>query len=126
MSKVPVLCRAARSPLASARVAAWTWSEARRLAGSLGREGMGAIGALHPSPAVPAVHRATVSAVLDLARSTCLVRSAVLHRWDADHDRPRYLVVGVTRDGDGIAAHAWLDGDPDAEGYVELHRHPPA
>jgi hypothetical protein len=123
------LAEAARSPLASARVAAWTWSEARRLAESLRRDGIDAIDTVQPAPPAAARLRRTVSAVLHLAGATCLVRSAVLQRWDADHDRPRPLVVGVARDQDGgFEAHAWLEGDGDleAEGFVELHRRPPA
>ena len=75
---------------------------------------------------VAATQRRTVSAVLRLAGSSCLVRSAVLQRWDAAHGQLRSLMVGVTRTPDGaVVAHAWLEGDPRTEGYVELHRHPP-
>ena len=31
-----------------------------------------------------------------------------------------------TRGADGYSAHAWLDGDPDGNGFVELLRRPPA
>lgn len=111
---------------ASARAAVWTWSEARRLADALRRDGVQALGSPRPAPPVSAHHRATVSSVLRLTGATCLVRAAVLQRWDADHGRPRPLVVGVARDrSDDVAAHAWLEGDPDGDGFVELHRFPP-
>ena len=117
---------AARSPVASARVAAWAWAEARRLAGALGRDGIAAVGAIRPPPATATGNRSTVAVALRLAGATCLERSAVLQRWDADHDAPRALVVGVARDPDGcFAAHAWLEGDDDGAGFVELHRHLP-
>ena len=117
---------AAASPLASARVAAWTWSEARRLAGTLRADGLRAIDEITPAPAAAPRHRSTVSAVLSLAGATCLERAAVLQRWDADHDRPRPLVVGVARGPEGgVAAHAWLDGELDGAGFVELHRRSP-
>ena len=117
---------AASSPLASARVASWTWSEARRLDGSLRHQGIGAVDTITPPPVAAARHRATVAAVLRLAGASCLVRSAVLQRWDAEQGHTRPLVVGVARDADGmIAAHAWLDGESGGAGYVELHRRRP-
>ena len=127
MSRLRPLAVATGSPIASARVAAWTWSEARRLAECLRRDGIDAIDALRTSPPAAARHRSTVTAVLDLAGASCLVRSAVLQRWDAAHDLPRRLVVGVAREPEGgIGAHAWLEGDdPGGRGYVELHRRPP-
>ena len=112
--------------MASGRVAAWTWREGRRLADSLRCDGMSALDAIPRSPDVPAAHRPTVSAVLGLAGATCLVRSAVLQRWDADHDRPTTIHLGVTRGTDGYSAHAWLDGEPDGDGFVELLRRPSA
>jgi hypothetical protein len=87
---------------------------------------MATLADISPSPAGGANHRALVSVVLGLARATCLVRSAVLQRWDADHGRPLPLLVGVARNGDGrIEAHAWLDGERSGQGFVELHRRPP-
>ncbi len=118
---------AAAYPLVSLRVARWAWSAGRRLERSLRTHGIEAIDGVESPPSVGARHRSVVSAVLRLTGATCLVRSAVLQRWDAAHDRPRPLVVGVARQpGGGIAAHAWLDGEPSANGFVELHRRPPA
>lgn len=117
---------AVSSPLASARVALWTWSEARRLPGPLARDGIQAIGLIEPPPPAAGRHRSTVCAVLRLAGATCLVRSAVLQRWDADHAGGRPLVVGVARDPEGgIVAHAWLDGEADGTEFIELHRRAP-
>lgn len=79
------------------------------------------------TPAAVARHRPIVVAVLRLSGATCLVRSALLQRWDLDHGRPRPLVVGVARDPQGgYAAHAWLDGEPDGALFTELHRRGPA
>ena len=114
------------NPVVSLRVARWAWSARRRLARSLRTDGIEAIGNFEPLPAASPRHRSAVSAVLHLSGATCLVRSAVLQHWDAAHGRPRPLVVGVARQPDGaIAAHAWLDGEPDADGFIELHRRPP-
>ena len=126
MTRVRVLAAAARSPVASARAAAWAWSEAHRLGRSLRRDGFAAVGEIRRPPALAAHRRPVVSGVLRLSRATCLVRSAVLQRWDADHDRPRPLVVGVAKDpAGGFAAHAWLEGEA-APGFVEIHRRPPS
>ena len=125
MTGVRPLVRAARAPLATVRVAAWTWSEARRLPESLRHEGMAAVDTIRRAPPVAAGHRSTVTAVLRLAGANCLERSAILQRWEADHDGGRPLVLGVARDSEGeIVAHAWLDGEREGDGYVSLHRRP--
>ena len=60
-----------------------------------------------------------------LTGATCLVRSALLQRWDADHGVNRPLVVGVARDAEaGVSAHAWLEGERHAN-FEELLRRPP-
>ena len=108
-------------------VAAWTWTQARRFAARSQQEGMEAVAAIEPPPAGAASqHRPTVVAVLRVARASCLVRSAILQQWDAAHDDARPLIVGVTREDDGtFAAHAWLEGEPHAVDYIEIHRRPP-
>ena len=59
--------------------------------------------------------------------ATCLERATVLQAWDAAHDRPRELIIGVTSPRKGFRAHAWLEGDPPCheEGFTELLRRPP-
>ena len=127
MTGVRPLVRAASAPLATARVVAWTWAEARRLPELLRHRGMAAVDTIRRAPAVPAGHRSTVTAVLRLAGANCLERSAILQRWETDHDGGRPLLVGVTRDSEGeIAAHAWLEGEQDGDSYLPLHRRPPA
>lgn len=116
----------ASSPVACVRVARWTTSTTRRLRRHLDGDGLEATARLSGAPAASPGHRRVVVGVLRLAQATCLVRSAVLQRWDADHGRPRALVIGVTSSAGGrFAAHAWLDGDQTAGRYVELHRRPP-
>jgi len=86
---------------------------------------MDAIDGIPPAPGVDARHRRTVTGVLRATGATCLVRSALLQRWDADHGVARPLVIGVSRDDEsGVAAHAWLEGERHAE-FEELLRRPP-
>jgi hypothetical protein len=118
--------RAVRAPVETLRVGVWAWLEARRLASKLGRDGMEAVATMGVAPSAPGGQRATVEAALDLAGASCLVRAAVLQRWDAGHGDPRPLIIGVAKEShDGFAAHAWLEGDEGTEGFVELHRHLP-
>ena len=125
--KARAVVLATAHPVVSLRVAHWAWSAGHRLERSLRTDGIKAIGHFESLPAAADRYRSAVSAALYLSGATCLVRSAVLQHWDAAHGRPRPLVVGVARRPDGaIAAHAWLDGDPSADGFVELHRRPPA
>lgn len=116
---------AATSPVASVRVVAWSWSQARRLRAALRTEGIDAIDGIAPSPAIAPRHRTTVVGVLKVTGATCLVRSALLQRWDADRGVARPLVVGVARGEDAaVSAHAWLDGERHAH-FEELLRRPP-
>jgi hypothetical protein len=125
MRYVRGLARAAASPVTSARVAGWAWRQARRTIAGLPVDGIDALDRVAAAPPVAAHHRGTASAALRLSGATCLVRSAVLQRWDADHDRLRPLVIGVSKSAEeGFAAHAWLEGDSPG-GFVELHRRPP-
>lgn len=126
MSGIRAVGLAATCPFISAKVAAWTWSSVRALRPSLREDGIGAVGRVRRSPSVPAVHRSTAAGVLTMMHTSCLVRSAVLQRWDADHDRSRSLVLGVARENGSIVAHAWLEGDPEGDDFVELHRRPAA
>jgi len=116
------LRRFVSSPRDSATVVHWTWSAARDLRRSLRSDGIQALGSVTPAPTVSRDHRPTVSVVLRAAGASCLVRSAVLQRWDADHGRPRELVIGVAREDEDVTAHAWLAGERHSGAYVELHR----
>jgi hypothetical protein len=111
--------------VATARVVAWTRAGVRRLQHDLRADGIDAVAAVPPAPAVDDRHRSTVSGLLRLLGATCLVRAALLQRWDADHGRRREIVIGVARHEGGVAAHAWLAGDSGGR-FVELYRHPPA
>lgn len=55
---------------------------------------------------------------------TCLERALVLQAWEAAHGGARDVVIGVRGSGESMAAHAWLDGEPDgaAAAYEELLR----
>lgn len=59
-------------------------------------------------------------AVLRARRATCLERSLVLQRWDADHGRRVAIVVGVTHRP--FRAHAWLEGEGVPADLVEFQR----
>ena len=115
---------AATAPVATVRVMAWTWTGTRGLRDELRGEGIDAVAAIAPSPAVDDRHRQTVSALLRLLGATCLVRAAILQRWDVDHGHPRDIVIGVARKDAGVAAHAWLAGEGGGQGFVELYRRP--
>lgn len=110
-------------PGQSWRTAGWAVSSSRHLAAQLGAEGFDALNRLSPPPP-GASERAIVVAALRVVRATCLVRAAVLQRWDAEHGRPRSLHIGVRPVDGRVDAHAWLDGERVDENFVELHLHP--
>ena len=56
-----------------------------------------------------------------LGRATCLERSLLRQAWLRGRGTMRDVVIGVRSEGQ-FEAHAWLEGDPDGEGYVEIHR----
>jgi len=114
----------AASPWASARVAVWAWVEGRRLGPALRADGIEAVDRVAPAPDVAARHRPVVAGVMRVTGATCLVRSALLQRWDADHGVSRPLVIGVAREDSTVTAHAWLEGERHAR-FEELHRRPP-
>ena len=113
-------------PVVSLKVAAWTWASVRALGPSLQTDGIEAVDRVRRPPSAPVGHRAAVDGLLTVMHASCLVRSAVLQRWDADHDRSRPLVIGVAREDGRIVAHAWLEGEESGDDFVELHRRPPA
>jgi len=82
--------------------------------------------AVGPPPALPGSAERGVWAVFRRTDSTCLERALVLQAWESAHGAPRDVVIGVQGSGRELAAHAWLDGDPDGElgAYHELLRVP--
>lgn len=106
--------------------AAWWTVRALRSTRSRLREGM-VEGVRVPAP--PRLPARGIHGVLGAMRRvdhTCLERSLVLQRWHRAHGRDLDVVVGVTAPHSGFAAHAWLDGDPEADAheFEELLRLP--
>lgn len=79
-------------------------------------------------PPLPNSARRGAAAALRRRGATCLMEAAVLQRWDAAHDCPRDIVVGVTAPAEGFKAHAWLEGAPHCHAgeFQELLRLPAA
>ncbi len=103
--------------------AAWTVTasaQARRIA----RHGRLADGRVLRPPPLPTSAGRAANGVLARTRASCLVRSLVLQAWHAAHGTDRDLVIGVRHADGAVEAHAWLEGDPDADDYVELVRRP--
>lgn len=111
-------------PVSTCRVATWTVESVRLLRAELIDNGLEAISRLTEPPAARERHRTIVVATLWGLRATCLVRSAVLQRWDAEHGVARSLHIGVRRSDGGVEAHAWLDGERVDTDFSELHRRP--
>ena len=123
-SAVDAIVPFATRPRRSCRVAAWTVINARRLATGLQHEGFEAISRLTPPPPSRPRDRAIAAATLWCLRASCLVRAAVLQRWDSEHGVGRALHIGVRQSNSGVQAHAWLDGDRVASDFSELHVRP--
>lgn len=113
--------------LASARTLWWAYRAAKRARHDLRVGGLEQLSVAYP-PALPAGCRRWVRATLRTRHETCLVRSAVLQAWDAAHEHPRDLLIGVTAPGPSFRAHAWLEGEPASasDGFVEVTRRPPS
>ncbi|HVL05509.1 MAG TPA: lasso peptide biosynthesis B2 protein [Acidimicrobiales bacterium] len=111
-------------PVSTCRVATWTARSVRLLRADLVDDGLEAISRLTEPPAARERHRTIVVGTLWCVRTSCLVRAAVLQRWDAEHGVRRSLHIGVRRADGGVEAHAWLDGDRVDAGFSELHRRP--
>lgn len=110
-------------PARSLRTAAWAVSSSRHLASQIGATGFEAVDRVSPPPR-GASDRAIVVAALRVVAATCLVRAAILQRWDVDHGRFPSMHIGVRTVGGQVGAHAWLDGDRVNGNFVELHEHP--
>lgn len=116
-----------RWSLASARGAWWAHRSLRSARSALARDGVQAA-VPPPTPALSAGARRGVEFVLRRTEPTCLERSLVLQTWLAAHDVPCEVVIGVSKTGGEVKAHAWLDieaGDAVARTYTEIHRLPP-
>ncbi|MEV6801758.1 lasso peptide biosynthesis protein [Micromonospora rifamycinica] len=114
-----------RGGLPAARTALWAGRAVRGVRRQLARHGMTDL-RLPAPPCDAAAHRAVVLGVLRRTGATCLERSLVLQRWYGGHLVARTVVIGVTAPSTGFHAHAWLDGDTDAEreAMVEILRRP--
>ncbi|GAB3935835.1 hypothetical protein GCM10027614_11370 [Micromonospora vulcania] len=114
-----------RGGLPGVRTALWTlravWSVRRQLT----RHDLASVRLPAPPPGTDA-HRSVVLGVLRRTEASCLQRSLVLQRWYAGQRIRRTVVIGVTAPSAGFHAHAWLDGETDAEReeMVEILRHP--
>ncbi|SCG58074.1 lasso peptide biosynthesis B2 protein [Micromonospora humi] len=114
-----------RDGLPALRTALWTARAVRLLRRQLPRRRLDAV-RLPPPPATAGGHRHVVLGALHRTRANCIERSLVLQRWYASQRIARTLVIGVTAPSEGFRAHAWLDGETDAEqqSMMELTRRP--
>jgi hypothetical protein len=112
--------------VATLRAAWWTHRALRRVHDDLRRNGLEYAGAPEPPP-LPTRAGRGVHAVLRRQQSTCLERALVLQRWVSAHGEDRDVIVAVRGPSLDFAAHAWLDGAPDAEAsaFHEIMRLPP-
>ncbi|WP_341718062.1 lasso peptide biosynthesis protein [Micromonospora sp. FIMYZ51] len=121
---LPGLIRLVRGDgLAGVRLALWTVRARRRVRRQLVQGGIPAVRLPGPPPgADPDV----MNRVLRRDGASCLEAALVRQRWYAACRTSRTIVIGVTAPSGGFHAHAWLDGDTDAEqeGMLELLRHP--
>ena len=111
-----------RYDVTTLRAAMWTLVELERLRRALRRDGIGARAVRPPRRSPPAGARG-VFGMLRRRNATCLERSLLLQAWYGAQGHRRDVVIGVTPPTTGFIAHAWLEGDAEAEGrYRELHR----
>lgn len=116
-----------RRGIGGLRSAVWTVRALRTARTELARRGLDTIRLPSPPSRSRNADQDIVLRVLRRRRATCLERSLVLQRWYAHHQVRRTLVIGVTAPSAGFHAHAWLDGDTDAEreAMVEILRRAP-
>jgi hypothetical protein len=74
-----------------------------------------------PPLGLPAAGERGVYAALRRLKPSCFERSLVLQRWLCYRGDFRAVVIGVTAEGGGFSAHAWLEGEH-APGYEEIAR----
>jgi hypothetical protein len=103
--------------------AAWWAERSLRLARRRLRREPLALVSVAPPPALPGSALRGVEAVLLRRDPSCLERSLILQRWHAAHGVAHDIVIGVTAPAQ-FSAHAWLDGEPDAEAgpFFEIAR----
>lgn len=108
----------ARHPGAMVRSARWAAASHASVRRQLSMGGLRAD--VDPPTAAPEDPGA-VNLILRLRRATCLERSLVVQSWLASQGIHRDVVIGA-KAVDGVAAHAWIDGEDGGRGYVELTR----
>jgi Transglutaminase-like superfamily len=74
-----------------------------------------------PPPGLTAAGERGVYAALRRLKPSCFERALVLQRWLAYRGEFRAVVIGVTAEGRGFSAHAWLEGEQ-APDYEEIAR----
>ena len=120
LSREPAFGRLSPSTL---RAAWWAFRALRGARRDLRRDGLTA--RVKPPPALAWGSRTGVNGVLRRVDQTCLERCVVQQVWLNAHGIRRPVRVGVRSDrGEGVRAHAWIDGmtDPaEVEGYTIIH-----
>jgi hypothetical protein len=108
-------------PVHDMNVMVWAWRALSRLRLEMPTLG---VEVLVKAPPVRKSRRsgAALLCVLRLRRATCLEQSLLRQRWLRQLGVERELVIGVRREEAQFGAHAWLDGDNDADGFFELCR----
>ncbi|MEH1165882.1 lasso peptide biosynthesis B2 protein [Micromonospora sp. CPCC 205539] len=119
------LARLVRGGLPAVRAAWWATRAVRSVRTQLTRHDLASVRLPAPPPGA-AEQRRVVLGVLRRTEATCLQRSLVLQRWYAAQRIRRTVVIAVTPPSAGFHAHAWLDGETDAEReeMMEILRHP--
>jgi hypothetical protein len=111
-----------RPDFATIRAAWWAERSLRVARRRLRRDPLALVG-VAPPPLLPARALRGVEAVLRRRDARCLERSLILQRWHAAQGVAYDIVIGVTSP-EAFSAHAWLDGEDDAEAgpFLELAR----
>lgn len=117
---LPRLARVPRTAVDATVTAVWAAQQLRRLRRDLESDGVRAAVARPPRARSRRAGHALM-ATARLGRATCLERSLLRQAWLRERGMARDVVIGVRRD-ESFAAHAWLEGDGDGAGYVEMHR----
>jgi Transglutaminase-like superfamily len=108
------------APVHDVRVAVWVTRELRRLREALARDGV-RVSVRRPPRRMSRNSGRVVLFAARLGRASCLERSLLRQAWLRGRGTERDVVIGV-RSAGKFEAHAWIDGDPDAVEYAEIHR----